>query len=227
MTTAFAAALLLLLTAIPAHAFSLKDNVQFWTPTFVNAPAQGRLVGLLEIQPRVRGDFDKLGTFIVRPSVGWRIAPETFVHVGYGWIRADATRVTVEHRTWQQFQRTESPIQGLNLTVRARLEQRMLEDVAQLAWRARMLLRAEKSMGGGSRYVVVYDEGFVHLNSAAGGPKAGFDQNRVFLGIGTDTPVAKLELGYQHVWLKRYGVADTHVHSLVLNAFLWPLGRGG
>lgn len=194
---------------------------------FLNAPAQGRLVGLLELQPRVRGDFERLSTAIVRPWIGWRLAPATFLHAGYGWIRSDAARVTTEHRVWQQFQRSMSPARGLTLTGRARLEQRMLEAVPQTAWRARALLRAERALGGGPRYAVAYNESFVHLNSPDRGPRAGFDQNRVFVGMGKDGPRVKMEWGYQHVWVKRHGVPDTHIHTLVISSFLWPWGRGG
>lgn len=219
------AAALFLLLATNAGAFSLEDDAQLWTPLFINAPAQGRLVGLLELQPRVRGDFDRLTTLILRPWIGWRIAPATFLHVGYGWIRSDTTRVTVEHRAWQQFQRSATPASGWTLTGRARLEQRGLEGVPQTAWRARALARVERALGGGPRYAVASDEAFVHLNSPVGGPRAGFDQNRVFLGLGKSGDRAKVEAGYQHVWVKRSGQADIHIHAVVVNAFLWPWGR--
>lgn len=225
--TRIISAALVLLAAGSARAFDLKDDAQLWTPVFLNAPAQGRLVGLLELQPRVRGDFEKLGTAIVRPWIGWRLAPATFVHAGYGWIRSDAARVTIEHRIWQQFQRSLSPAPGWTLTGRARLEQRMLEAVPQTAWRARALVRAERALSGGPRYAVAYNESFVHLNSPDRGPRAGFDQNRIFLGLGRDGPRAKMEGGYQHVWLRRPGAKDTHIHCVVINAFLWPWGRGG
>lgn len=221
------AATLLLLTALPASAFDIKDDGQLWTPVFINAPARGRLVGLLELQPRVRGDFGRASTLIVRPWLGWRVAPGTFLHAGYGWIRSDAARVTTEHRLWQQFQRTASPASGWTLTGRARLEQRMLESVPQTAWRARALLRAERVLDGGPRYAVAYNESFVSLNSPDGGPRAGFDQNRSFMGIGKDGASAKIEGGYQYVWVKRYGASNAHIHSIVINAFLWPFGRGG
>lgn len=225
--TRIIAAAFVLLTAVSARAFELKDDAQLWTPVFLNAPARGRLVGLLELQPRVRGDFQKLSTAIVRPWIGWRMAPGTFIHAGYGWIRSDAARVRVEHRAWQQFQRTISPGAGWTLTGRARLEQRFLEGVPQAVWRARALLRAERALNGGPTYAVAYNEAFAHLNSVARGPREGVDQNRVFLGLGRDGPRVKIEGGYQHVWLRRSGGNDDHLHCVVINSFLWPWGRGG
>ena len=103
----------------------------------------------------------------------------------------------------------------------------MLEAVPQTAWRARALVRAERALSGGPRYAVAYNESFVNLNSPARGPRAGYEQNRAFVGMGTDRPRAKVEGGYQHVWLRRPGVKDAHIHCIVINAFLWPLGRGG
>lgn len=221
------AAALLHLTAASASAFDLKDDAQLWTPVFLNAPAQGRLVGLLELQPRVRGDGRRLSTMIVRPWIGWRLAPATFVHAGYGWIRSDAARVTTEHRAWQQLQRSINPAPGWTLTGRARVEQRLLEAIPETAWRARALVRLERALNGGPRYAVAYNEAFAHLNSVERGPRTGIDQNRVFVGMGRDGPRAKVEAGYQHVWLRRFGAKDTHLHCIVVNSFLWPWGRGG
>lgn len=220
-------AVLVLLAAGPARAFELKDDAQLWTPAFINAPARGRLVGLLELQPRVRGDFQRLSTGIVRPWIGWRLAPATFVHAGYGWIRSDAARVTTEHRAWQQLQASMSPASGWTVTGRARLEQRFLEAIPETSWRARAMLRVERALSGGPKYAVAYNESFVNLNSPDRGPRSGFDQNRAFLGIGRDGPRAKVEGGYQHVWLRRPGARDAHVHCLVVNSWLWPWGRGG
>ena len=225
MIRAPAAALLLLLLGTNARAFSLEEDAQIWTPLFINAPARGRLVGLLELQPRVRGDFGRLTTAIVRPWIGWRVAPATFLHAGYSWIRSDTTRVTVEHRAWQQFQRTVVPAANWTLTGRARLEQRGLEGIPQTAWRARAMLRVERALRGGPRYAVASDETFVHLNSPNRGPRAGFDQNRMFLGLGKSGEHTKVEAGYQHIWVRGTGRPDTHIHAIVINTFLWPWGR--
>lgn len=224
--TRIIAAALLHVTAASASAFDLKDDAQLWTPVFLNTPARGRLVGLLELQPRVRGDAQRLSTMIVRPWIGWRLAPATFAHAGYGWIRSDAARVTTEHRVWQQLQVSINPAPGWTLTGRARLEQRPLEAVPETAWRARALLRLERALKGGPRYAVAYNEAFANINSVARGPRAGADQNRFFAGIGRDGPRAKVEAGYQHVWLRRPGAKDAHLHCVVVNAFLWPWGRG-
>lgn len=218
---------LILMPGVSARAFNPKEDSQLWTPIFLNIPAQGRLVGLIELQPRVRGDFEKLTTAIVRPWIGWRVAPETYVHAGYGWIRSDTSRVTIEHRVWQQFQHSVNPVFGWTLTWRARLEQRQLEGITQTAWRVRALLRAERALDRGLRYAVTYNEAFSHLNSVERGPRAGFDQNRVFLGLGKNGSRAKVEGGYQHIWIRRPGSDDSHIHCIVINAFLWPFGRNG
>lgn len=103
----------------------------------------------------------------------------------------------------------------------------MLDSVPETAWRARVLIRAERVLNGGPWYAVAYNEGFVSLNSPKGGPRSGYDQNRSFIGVGKDGPRAKVEGGYQYIWMKRYGAKDAGIHCLVVNAFLWPLGRSG
>lgn len=37
-------------------------------------------------------------TAVALLHLGWHLAPATFAHAGYGWIRSAATQVTIEHR---------------------------------------------------------------------------------------------------------------------------------
>lgn len=208
----------------PVRAFVPETDAQFWAPTFVNLPARGRLVGLLEVNPRVRGDFGRLSQLIVRPWVGWRLAPGAFAHAGYGWVRGDAARVTHDHVVWQQLQKTASPAKGWTATGRLRLEQRALDGASEIAWRARAQARVERALGGGPVYAAAFSETFVHLNTVARGPRSGFDQHRAFVGIGRDGGRAKIEAGYQHFYQKRPGARDRHLHCLLVNSFLWPWG---
>lgn len=219
----WAAALAAMVTAAEARAFAPEEDAQVWAPTFVNLPAKDGWVGLLEVNPRARGDFERLSQLIVRPWVGRRLAPGAFVHAGYGWVRGDAARVTSDHLVWQQAQMTRSPAKGWTATGRARLEQRFLDGARGTAWRARAQVRGERALAR-RLYAAAYSETFVHLNTVPGGPKAGFDQHRGFIGLGRDGERAKIEFGYQHFKQRVPGRPDRVLHCLLLNSFLWPWG---
>lgn len=220
------AALLALLAAPNAMALDLETDAELWAPTFIQAPVKEGWTGMLEVNPRFRGDLDRANSLILRPWIGRRVAKGTFVHGGYGWIRTRAaTRVTREHRAWAQLQSALNPAEGWTVTLRPRLEPRWLMGATGPAWRARMLVRAERKLTG-PLYAVGYAETFVRMGTTPGAPRPGFDQQRVFLGLGRDGLKAKVEAGYQLIRLARPYAADRKLHCLVVNTFLWPWGRG-
>lgn len=208
-----------------AWAFEPEQDAELWAPTFIQAPTRSGWTGLFEINSRVRGDMKRLNTLILRPWIGHVLVPGTAAHAGYGWIRSQTTRVMEEHRAWAQTQTSVSPGGGWILTVRPRLEQRWLETATGPAWRVRLFMRGERKLGQGPFYGVGYQETFVRLGSTPGAPRAGFDQQRLFVGVGRDSPQAKLEAGYQYVRQSRPFAPDRSLHCLVVNSFLWPWGR--
>ncbi len=207
----------LLFSSVAAAAeFRSTEDMQYWTPTFIHLPRRGRLSALLEINPRVRGDLGRLNHLLIRPWLGWSVSKGVVAHAGYAWVRNDLGAVSQEHRIWQQgtFLKT---VMGSTLLGRARLEERWLEGARGLSWRGRIMGRVERPIGNGPWFLVGSDELFLHLPSAPGGPAEGFDQNRLFLGVGRmRSGRPKAEFGYQHWRLNRPSGPDSIFHVLVL-----------
>lgn len=211
--------LALLLPAVPARGGTLEEELQVWTPIFLEASGPGRLSGTMEVNPRLRGDFRRLSQLLLRPSLGWRAGEGLTLHAGYGWIRTHAAAVFGEHRAWQQLL-WQRPRRGTLLAARARVEQRFIEGVPETAHRGRLLARADRRLRGGPWYVAASGKGFLHLNTAAGGPRQGADQTRLFLGLGRRAgPTLRAEGGYQHWWLRRPGREDAVFHVLAVNTY--------
>lgn len=192
------------------------EDLQYWAPTFVHAPTPARFLGLLELNPRARGDLGRLNQLLVRPWLGYALSPRLDLHAGYAWVRNDTGRVTQEHRAWQQATAKASALRA-RWALRARLEQRWLEDVPSTAWRGRLMLRAERPLRAGPWYLAASNELFVHLAAHRRGPPDGLDQNRLYAGAGRRTGGrGAAELGYQHWWLRRVNAPDSVFHVLVL-----------
>lgn len=193
-----------LLLAAPAAA---NDDVQLWTTALAQGPVAGNLVLWLEGQPRFTDDAGRLGQLIIRPGVGLKLAPDTFVHAGYHFQRNTPLggTATSEHRFWQQAVVPLVRNDRLLLLTRTRLEQRTFEGAEDLGWRLRVQARAQFNPRGTLR-PVISSETFVALNSTDWGARAGFDQQRTFAGLGVAIgPRLLLEGGYMNQLIARPG----------------------
>lgn len=164
--------------------------------------------------------FSSASGVLVRPGLGYRLGGKWTAYAGYAWtpVFPDAGSSRQEHRLWQQLIGGGLLAPRVRWAVRPRLEQRFLRDSEGTAHRLRVFVRASHQPKGGRPWLVAWDEIFFGLNDVPWGPSAGFDQNRLFLGLGFPSGAGpRFEVGYLNVNLQRT-VSDTN-HALAVNAF--------
>lgn len=70
-------------------------------------------------------------------------------------------------------------------------------------------------------YLIAAEEVFLNLNTVAWGPVAGYDQNRVFAGIGYRlTNTTRAEIGYLNNFINRDLVEDLDVNFLTFHVYV-------
>jgi Protein of unknown function (DUF2490) len=213
-------AVVLLTAPGAAHA---EREFQSWTGTFGTArvPGTSRLVLWLDGHARKR---DASTQAIVRPAIGYRLAPKLVAHLGYAWVPTwpEVGDRTDEQRVWQQLVFNGKLAPGSSFALRPRLEQRFFESTDDLGLRARLFARADYNLGEGSPWLLAAtNEVFFHLNDVDGGPSAGFDQNRLFLGLGTRaSDGTRAELGVMMQYVNRPAAEDLIAGILVMNLFV-------
>jgi hypothetical protein len=205
-----------------------EEDTQLWTAAvaMVDVPrGEGRppLVVSADVQYRYFGNVSRLGQNQVRAALGIRVNKTTVLSQGYVYTRSSPSPgvVTHEHRPFQQAMfRIAGNGKGPTVIGRARLEERFLEGSGDMALRARQWVRANVPLGRG--FVAIgTGEVFVNVNSADWGPRRGFDQLRLFGGIGV--PVARglwIETGYMNQYVSRPARADRMNHNISLTLSL-------
>lgn len=195
VTCLLAAAVPLFAPIDTAHA-QVTDS-QLWAQFNYNAWTSKRVRFLGEVQPRQGDDFRRPSLLIVRTAVGYQVAPKWSVWLGYGWTPAFLPRYTGEHRVFGQLQ-FEDRFHGIDTIQRTRLEQRYIDRAGASAVRLRHMSRFSRPLEATGRWIGIgFDELFWNLNSTPRGPQAGFDQNRLFLGVGRVLDRhARIEFGY-------------------------------
>ena len=186
------------------------------------SPSASRLRWWFDGQLRMSGVDDGMSQTVVRPGIGWTLTPEMSVWLGYGWIRSYPTNAPDwnENRIWQQFLWT--PRFGdLRFQSRTRLEERFGEDRHGVSWRLREFVKILYPVLPSEKlFFSAYEEIFVTLNDTDWGPRAGVDQNRVFIGL--NAPVGdgwQIEVGYMNRLVVRPRRENLIDHLASINIF--------
>ncbi len=215
-----------------AAAQGVDHAYQTWLGVFAQGPIAGRVVFQGDAHYRVHAHLSPY-VAIVRPGVGVQIARGMIVTVGYAWTpswpQADQAvgDFVDEHRAWEQWQYDLPLASGaLRLQFRSRLEERIRPGVgSDVGVRFRQMARVTVPLGAAGRWLVTaWDEVFFGLNDTDWRQRQGFDQNRVFGGVGWwfAPGAARVEVGYFNHYVLRPGdpARDLANHGLMVNTYL-------
>ncbi|MFY2558333.1 DUF2490 domain-containing protein [Corallococcus terminator] len=213
--------LLLVVPFRTVEARPTETEAQLWYTVTAQGGIGANFLYYLEAQPRFSKDD---GRVILRSAGGVRLSQDMSLWLGQGWIPlwvwdGDPALRQGESRLYQQYLYTPK-LGDLRGTLRARFEQRFLTGTTEVSLRARVMLRGAHPVAAEGRLsLIVWDEVFYHLNSVQGGPSAGFDMNRVFVGAGWKLgDHSSVEVGYLNVFTRRpYAQTDQLIHTLSIS----------
>lgn len=211
-------AVMLLCGAAPAAAQVLTDE-RLWVNFTLQerAGTESPWRWYFEVQGRTRNGVDDFDQLVVRPAVGYDLTPRSSVWVGHGYTPsypASGGELT-ENRAWQQYLWS-GPALGGAFQWRTRLEQRWVEDAGAVGWRFRQFVRLAKQVSTrGGLAIIGWEEMFVHLNDTERAVQ-GFDQNRVFVGIGVGAGRhVRVETGYVNQAIRSASGPNRRHHVLL------------
>ncbi|MEM7223062.1 MAG: DUF2490 domain-containing protein [Pseudomonadota bacterium] len=209
--TAVAGAALLMAT-VPGHA---DDDLQQWSVLKVTHPLDERIDLSLMLQGRFADDISEVDVVIVRPDIGYHLSDHVTLFLGYDYYDRPQPGEDSENRVWEQLG-IKHRVGDLAIANRLRVEQRIIENVDGVTVRARYRLRLAHPLGDPDWEAIAFNEVFANLNQEPGGPAEGFEQNRLFGGLGYQIrPGLELEAGY--MWRREPSASD---HILVLGLYL-------
>lgn len=206
------------LTASVAHA-ATQNDLGLWTPIFFNAPIRGRWWGYFEANPRINENVSKFDQLLIRPALGYRFSRNGYIYNGFCWAsNYNLPKVSMgnEYRIFQQAV-FKNELGKLTLNNRTRLEERLFDYINGCSVRARHYIRGAYPIGRTNWYLVGSEELFVNLNSLRTDLKAGFEQNRLYGGLGRNiNKHTSVEIGYQWQYVNRNDPADNIGRSAIM-----------
>ncbi len=201
---------------LPRPAAGIEDDWQGWSTLAFKHEFTKEVEGQLGLRMRFDDDISRAKDLTIRPAIIVKGTDGISLGIGYDRIQAFPDGASNEDRAWQSIG-YDYRMFNIPIGHRFRVEERFIEDVSGLVVRARYRLRLKHDLTDSPWNLEVSDEVFVNLISQDEGPESGFDQNRVFLGIGRDLfPRVALKFGYQAAYQEKSG-EDRIDHILILN----------
>jgi hypothetical protein len=201
---------------------TFNQDFRLWSPIFMTAKLPNSFLD-------EDGHIDQL---LLRPAVGYQLTEHLSLWQGYAWVGNYNQRHTPpqspffdESRIYQQVLYTRK-FESFKIVSRTRLEERWIEHVDGTAVRFRTMLRGQYPLPMAPEWALVAaDEIFIHLNTVGSrGPEAGFDQNRVFVGINrTFSKYFNMDIGYQNQLLNSRSIpnlANQMNHVILFQFFI-------
>jgi hypothetical protein len=214
----FALSAALLVSAAPALA--AEDDANVWLGQFATINATDKVYVRLEAQERFTNDAERLGQFLLRSLVAYRISDKANAGLGYAFILTDPIGPAKlnEHRYYQELNIRIIDRGGVTLDSRTRLEQRTFEANEDTQWRVRQFVQLRAPISARNK-IVAYTEPFVELDQGSV-QRGGLSIWRNF--VGASVPLAKgIEIvpGYlnQHVFRDGQERSD---HTANVNLFM-------
>jgi hypothetical protein len=186
-------------------------------------PALKNVKFLLEGIGRFGKDSSQLSKGMLRAGLGYALNDSTSVWLGYAWFTYDepfASTPFDEHRIWQDFTWSHK-YAFATVSSRSRLEQRFMDTGSDVGWRFRQRVKVSVPLTFAPDFSLVgWEEYFANINKTNYGADDGFDQNRVFAGIGYnfDTHI-RTEVGYMNNYFRKVNRQDRMDHCLAVSLF--------
>ncbi len=157
--------------------------------------------------------------YVLRPSVGYDLKPGMSVWAGYGYFLSDPNGGSdrYEHRWWQQLSWSAASWDWGSLSLRTRLEERILENASDTGLRLRQQVQLAVPFANQNVTLFTSIEHYTNLRDTDWGARSGFDQLRTYAGVRMPmTEKLSLEAGYMNQYINRNG-GDVVNHLAMLH----------
>ena len=179
----------------------------------------GNQIGSLSTSSNQTVVFSAAGSY---NAIGYQIDAHQAIYAGFGFqhvLQPLASIPTNEYRGWQQYNREFfTDVGGFKWV--SRLEERTVNNGPGMAMRVRQLGQWSYPLND-VWYLIGIEEVFLNLNTVSWGPAAGFDQNRLFVGVGYRfSEMTRAEIGYLNNFINRDLVSDLDVSFMTFNVYV-------
>jgi len=206
-----------LLTISNSVCAEIERDDRIWLTYQADYNLSPRLKAMVQIQPYWRDEGSHRDQITIRPGLYYQVSNSVFVGGGYAYNLGfnNSNQHTHEQRIWEDIGVTLFEDSAYKVQERTRFEHRQFEHQGEISTGLRQLVKVSVQLS--PLYTgIISDEAYFNLNRTAQ-VLSGFDQNRLFLGIGRKILTAtNLEVGYLNQYVA-ISAPDRMNHIIALN----------
>lgn len=198
----FLASILTIVMSGKVLASNVEHHTKLWTRMAVTGPftSNPKVLYYFDSQLDFEDDKYKFEQAHVSAGVGYKALPTVYLYLVNSYVVSERHNgvINQEYRLWQQADWRLNNSSCCHVVSRTRFEESKNFDEPQIAvrLRQRILLRLPFT-NWINHSLVFFDEVFFNLNRPQWITQKFFDQNRAFIGIGTQlSETAELDIGY-------------------------------
>jgi hypothetical protein len=169
-----------------------EQDLNLWSVFFLSHWFDDHWSASFQTEVRADGDISRFDALVVKPGGYYRF--NDVVKLGAGYKYQDKGQAPNEHDAWQELYLHHGH-RELELTHQFRLEERFINGIDGVIPRLRYLLHVDHPINS-SWYLAASEAVRFNLVDRGRGPVMGFEQNRLYFGVGYRTGIAKIEFGY-------------------------------
>lgn len=187
-----AAALLACVTFAPLSAQSAEQDLNLWSVFSFHHQFNDRWATSFQTEIRVQDDISEMDAVILKPGVYYAFSE--IVSLGAGYKYQSKFSAANENDLWQELF-VDHALGNFRLGHQFRMEERFIRDVDGAIARLRYLLHIDHPINE-NWYLAGSEAVRFNLNDQGKGPVQGFEQNRLYFGVGRHVGTLNVELGY-------------------------------
>jgi hypothetical protein len=174
----------------------------------------------LEGQSRYDNNWNQWYQGMLRTAVGYSLSDRATIWAGYTWLPTHnvGKSYVSQQDVWPAF-RYVLPTSVGTVTFRTMFESNFI-DGSDVRFRPRQMVKFMHPLAFEPRLsVIAWDEFFIRTNTTRFGGQSGFDQNRIFGGLGwTFNKNVRSELGYMNQYIDSADHSTNTTHNLIMGS---------
>lgn len=172
-----------------------EQDLQLWFPVQVIHPIKEKWALAMQAEVRFKDDISEFSELVLKPGLHYHLNPSWAFSAGYKYVDKQSGRSN-EQDPWQEVGYSHK-FSELVTGYQVRLEERLSDDFTGVLPRIRFLTHLSHPIGDTPWYSTGFAAVRFNLDDKGTGPVYGFEQSRIFGGVGRHIGRhVQLEFGY-------------------------------